>query len=707
MESYRAGRAEGDLFEPLEPRVLLSAVLYVDADPQDGTWAGAYADLTDALVAAAAGDQVWIARGTYVSSSRTDVAEPLALPAGVALYGGVVGGETSLAQADPAGNVTELLANPVAGVYVGDNHTIVGADGASLTGLVIAGAGDAFGATGGAGLYLDGGAMQIEACTFRDNYGTETGGGIHAVGADLAIAGSTFLDNVSADWGGGGLYASGGTVAVSASRFEGNEADYASGGGLRVDGSALTVAGTTFVANRAHDYGAGLAAFDAAVAVVDSEFGTGGGAFTLGGGLAVQDSQLSLENVRVVDNVSYGHGAGLWARRADVTVAGGLFQNNRTGDESASGAGAFLDGGVLEVRDSEFRLNRADGEGGAIAVRNGTLRMARSQLVGNETTAFPFGTWGGGAVALTDSGGTIVASTLTDNAAPLEFMHGGAVLVEGGTGLTIVNSVLAGNLAGRGGAVAAMGPVTLVNSTVVANEALSGGAFEVGTGGALAVTNSIVWANTAEAGGDVASFAAGTGPIFRHSLVQGSSAGWAGIGTDAGGNLDADPRFYDPAGGDWRLLPHSPALDAGHNGWLPPDTMDLDADGDTAEPLPLDLIGRPRRQDAPVPDTGIGTAPVVDMGAYEGSILWGDANGDGAVDDRDLSILLGHWGDAGVSWRDGDFTGDGQVDDRDLNVLLGHWGDTTLASESAEPAESALAAESTVTRRARPSRRRL
>ncbi len=74
--------------------------------------------------------------------------------------------------------------------------------------------------------------------------------------------------------------------------------------------------------------------------------------------------------------------------------------------------------------------------------------------------------------------------------------------------------------------------------------------------------------------------------------------------------------------------------------------------------------------------------------------LAGDFNGDRRCDDRDLNILLGHWGDR-VWPGGGDATIDGQVDDRDLNVLLSHWGDT-LADPPAEvltAGQEALAAE--------------
>ena len=57
---------------------------------------------------------------------------------------------------------------------------------------------------------------------------------------------------------------------------------------------------------------------------------------------------------------------------------------------------------------------------------------------------------------------------------------------------------------------------------------------------------------------------------------------------------------------DLRLKPGSPCIDKGDANALPADSEDLDSDGDTTEPIPLDLAGKPRI-------SGAG----VDMGAYE------------------------------------------------------------------------------------------
>ncbi len=69
--------------------------------------------------------------------------------------------------------------------------------------------------------------------------------------------------------------------------------------------------------------------------------------------------------------------------------------------------------------------------------------------------------------------------------------------------------------------------------------------------------------------------------------------------------IGGDPGFSDAAAGDFHLAPDSPALDAGDSAAVPEDVL-------------ADLDGRPRFIDMPfVADTGSGTSPTADLGAYE------------------------------------------------------------------------------------------
>ena len=50
--------------------------------------------------------------------------------------------------------------------------------------------------------------------------------------------------------------------------------------------------------------------------------------------------------------------------------------------------------------------------------------------------------------------------------------------------------------------------------------------------------------------------------------------------------------------------------------------------------------------------------------------LPGDAELNGKVDVNDLTIVLAHYGQTGMSWTTGDFQGDGKVDVNDLTIVL-------------------------------------
>jgi len=227
----------------------------------------------------------------------------------------------------------------------------------------------------------------------------------------------------------------------------------------------------------------------------------------------------------------------------------------------------------------------------------------------------------------------------------------------------------------------------LTNCTFTANAADRGGAI-ANDGSSPVIYNAVLWGDAAAGAGDEIHNGAASVPLVGYSDVAGSggSDDWdAGLGTDGGGNVDADPRFADAEGpdgvpgtadDDLRLDGGSPAVDAGSSEDVPRDAADLDGDGDVEEPTPFDLDGLPRFIDDPgAEDTGRGPAPVVDMGAYErsaGRSCPADLDGDGHVGGRDLALLVGAWGPCGGCREDLDESG--AVDLHDLLDLLHAWG---------------------------------
>ena len=154
---------------------------------------------------------------------------------------------------------------------------------------------------------------------------------------------------------------------------------------------------------------------------------------------------------------------------------------------------------------------------------------------------------------------------------------------------TLTNVTFSGNSATDGGGMFNIGSSpTLTNVTFSANSAASGGGMATWSSGNPTLINSILWGNTPM---DSQIFG---GVTITYSDIQGGAPGV--------GNIDADPLFVEAASGNLRLLPGSPAIDAGENDAVPPG-------------ITTDLDGSPRFVD--YKNTGTAT---VDMGAYEARI---------------------------------------------------------------------------------------
>ena len=185
------------------------------------------------------------------------------------------------------------------------------------------------------------------------------------------------------------------------------------------------------------------------------------------------------------------------------------------------------------------------------------------------------GNYGGGMFNRTDCSPSLTNVAFWDNEATVQ--DGGGMRNSNGSSPTLVNVTLSGNSAlGRGGGISNYWETS---STLA---------------------NCILWGNSAFEGDQL--FNESSTATITTSLVGG---GCPDDSTCYDPLLDEDPLFVDPAGGDLRLRRGSPAIDAGDNAAVPAGVT-------------TDLAGRPRFVDVPsVVDTGSGTPPIIDMGAYE------------------------------------------------------------------------------------------
>ncbi|MHC5055673.1 MAG: Ig-like domain-containing protein, partial [Planctomycetota bacterium] len=288
---------------------------------------------------------------------------------------------------------------------------------------------------------------------------------------------------------------------------------------------------------------------------------------------------------------------------SDATLDAFVVQNGNANSfvedrSNRSGAGiAAVDVRGLVISNCSLANNTASVSGGGLCtVGQCQLRAIDCVFVGN------YASRNGGAASI---GGEfeIESCAFFGNTADDE---GGAISTWSGRGKTISNSVFSGNVGDIGGALFFHSdpstPCLLANCSFSGNQAMgSGGGVYVHYGDAQ-IVNCAIWGNSAPLGPDLHENAISS-PLIRHCDVGLPS--YAG----ANGNMDVDPLFVDADGldnvlgtpdDDLRLAPGSPCIDAG--------------DGDFASEFDMD--GDPR-VDNILGDTGVGTPPWTDIGAYE------------------------------------------------------------------------------------------
>lgn len=242
------------------------------------------------------------------------------------------------------------------------------------------------------------------------------------------------------------------------------------------------------------------------------------------------------------------------------------------------------------LADVTFSDNVAGEGGGMINESGGNSSLTDVTFSGNSAHA-------GGSMYNTGSSPVVTATIFISNTAE---QHGGGMANLFDSNPTLTNVAFSGNQADSGGGMwneSSSNP-TLINVTFSGNLASVGGGM-YNSESSPTVSNSILWSNTPEQVFNDS----GSHPSFTYNDVQGDCP----AGSTCTDLMNADPLFVDAAAGDLRLAPGSPAIDAGNN---------------YSVTVTTDLAGGPRFVDIPAAlDTGLGTQPLVDMGAYEANFV--------------------------------------------------------------------------------------
>jgi len=390
-------------------------------------------------------------------------------------------------------------------------------------------------------------------------------------------------NGTSSNSNGGGMYTEYGSPTVNNCTFIGNSAVYDGGGMYNYFYSSPTVTNCIFRENT----------------VVTTDAWTGGGGMCNFYYSNPVVTDCNFNGNAVISLIEITGGGGMENYGCSPTIINCKFSQNM----SNNGGGVVNVLSLPTFTGCIFIKNLANIAGGGIVNLNSSPVMMENAFIGNSAS------FGG---AMSNNGQDMVSHP------------------------TMVNCTFSGNYAQfNGGGIHnyVNASPTLTNCSFSQNEALDyGGAIDIEYGSILTLTNCILWGNKAPMGAQVAlkqnPDADPSNITISYSAVQDGEAGIYLEGEctlewDSNSVISDDPLFMDADGLDneigtdddnLRLLFGSLCIDAGNN------EADVDAYTSGVQGLPLiDFDGEPRFVEDPnVPNTGNGTPPIVDMGAYEG-----------------------------------------------------------------------------------------
>jgi hypothetical protein len=351
------------------------------------------------------------------------------------------------------------------------------------------------------------------------------------------------------------------------------------------------------------------------------------GGVTLLGGFAVGADSLDERDPDAFETIMSG----------DIGVAGDATDNSYHVLSAGNSLGAIVDGFTItdgfgngptfadrtganvhfvnsDVLVRRCRIRNANAvSGGAVFVLNPGANGKAARFVNCVIADNTGGSTGG--VDVQGAGVAFVQCAFLGNHAASEV---GALRFFGATGVQIQNCVFSGNSSGQstGGIFLATSSAEVHFSSFSGNTGPTSGSIRNQSNSVTLLSNCVFHGN---------------GPstlpeFFNQATLTTQHCGFKSSPASGPGNFVTVDPFVDADGADnvagtddddLRLRPTSNGIDRGTSSSFPLDVGDIDGDGNTTEPLPLDADLLARAVDDILPNQGAGATPYLDVGAYE------------------------------------------------------------------------------------------
>jgi len=371
------------------------------------------------------------------------------------------------------------------------------------------------------------------------------GGAIYCGYSDVIILNNLITNNYSG-FDGGGIYCRNSiNTTIQGNSISNNSSSY-SGGGIAFMYGTAQIRNNNIIENKSRN-GAGIATYSTDVTItgnfVDSDSATewGGGIYCSGGRGLISENNIMYNNG--------GTGGGIYLASGDVTLSNNIISGN-----IAENGGGIFSSSSTSISHNIIEANSSSGYGGGIELLRGTPTIYGNSIRNNTALV-------GGGISAFDSSPIIISNVVSNNTSEGD---GGAISFSHTSNCSVNNNTFLENIARKGGAISwesAYG--TISNNTIFNNNASErGGAIYAFNHSVLSVENTIMWSDSAGIHSEIDIDSSSSAAVVYND-IQGNYPGW--------GNIDMDPRFRNPSGGDYHLAAiscgdttDSPCIDAGH-----------------------------------------------------------------------------------------------------------------------------------------------